>query len=70
MNKINIEIKECSYCGNTEFGKGRQIGEGNLLPVKGVLKGVLNKGTSLYHTVCLNCGSIVRTYVEKPEIFN
>lgn len=64
-----IEIKECPYCGNDTFGKGRQMAQGNIQSTKGVLKGVLSSGTHLYHTICLDCGSIVRSYVEKTDIF-
>lgn len=64
-----IEIEECPYCGNKTFGKGRQMAQGNILSTKGVFKGALGTGTSLYHTICLNCGSVVRSYVEKTDIF-
>lgn len=57
-----IEIKECPYCGNTEFGEGFQRSSGKM---------VINTfgiGQNLHHIICLNCGSIVRSYVKKPDI--
>lgn len=65
-----IEIEKCPQCGNKTFGEGRQMAQGNIQSTKGILKGTLSVGTPLYHTICLNCGSIVRSYVEKPAIFD
>lgn len=64
-----IEIKECPYCGNKTFSEGRQMGQGNVQSTKGVFKGALSSGTPLYHTICLKCGSVVHSYVEKVDIF-
>lgn len=68
---VNVvaEVKTCPYCGGTEFGKGRQMAQGNVLPLKGILKGAFNTGTPLYHMICLSCGSVVRSYVEKSDKF-
>lgn len=60
----NIEIKECPYCGGTEFGEGRQRGHAKLVTSTFALT-----GEDVYHTVCINCGSIVRSFIKGPENF-
>lgn len=69
MNK-KIEIEECPYCGGIKFGKGQQMAQGNIVPTESLLKGAFSKGIPMYHTICMNCGSIVRSYVENTDKFN
>lgn len=64
MSLENIEVKECPYCRGTEFGKGSQRGYAKI--VTGAFDFI---GDNLYHIICSNCGSIVRSYVENPDKF-
>lgn len=46
------------------FGEGRQRGYAKLA------SGTFDLGgDNLYHIVCMNCGSIVRSYVDNPDKF-
>lgn len=64
MDLKNLGVKECPYCGGTEFGKGYQRGYANLF------SGTFDlSGDNLHHIVCMNCGSIVRSYVKHPDKF-
>lgn len=65
-----VTVEECPYCGSKSFGEGRQMAQGNVQSTKGIFKGALTNGTPLYHTICLSCGSVVQSYVEKLDIFN
>ncbi len=64
MSLENIEVKECPYCEGTEFGEGCQRGYAKLVT------GTFDLGgQDIYHIVCMNCGSIVRSYVRHPDKF-
>lgn len=64
MGLQNVEVKECPYCGGTEFGEGYQRGYAK------IVAGVFNLGgDNLYHIICMNCGSVVRSYVRYPDRF-
>lgn len=65
-----IEIEQCPYCGSKKFAEGRQMAQGNIQSTKAIFKGALSSGTPLYHTICLSCGSVVRSYVKKLAIFD
>lgn len=67
--QYQVSIDHCPYCDGETFGEGRQMAQGNILPTEGFLKGVLGSGTPLYHTICLTCGTIVRSYVKKTKSF-
>ena len=58
-----IEIKECPFCGGTEFVKGWQYGSGKLFSDGCLVHG----GQEILHVVCKECSSIVRSYVHYPE---
>jgi predicted nucleic-acid-binding Zn-ribbon protein len=63
MTTMNNTIKFCPYCSGTQFITGRQDGYGAVVPA-----GALSlKSQKLYHVICLNCGSVVRSYVENPS---
>lgn len=57
-------VKECPYCGGTEIIVAYQDGYGAIMSEKSVL-GL--SASALYHSVCRNCGSIVRSYAKEPE---
>ena len=55
-------VEFCPFCNGTEMIEAFQGSQGAIF-------GVNNKmtGTALYHSVCRNCGSVVRSYVKDPE---
>ncbi len=57
-----IKMTKCRFCGGTEFITGYQNFYGAVYSADSLLR-----STSLYHTICRECGSIVRTYVKDPE---
>lgn len=52
----------CPYCGGSEFIETYQDSYGAISAVQNKLG-----GCALYHSVCRNCGSVVRSYVKDPE---
>ena len=52
----------CPACGCTDMIEAYQSGYG-------VVTAVDNKwgGRALYHTVCRQCGTVVRSFVKEPE---
>jgi DNA-directed RNA polymerase subunit RPC12/RpoP len=62
MTKIVYE--ECPYCKSKDLSYGYQVGDGSLkLGVSGVFS------SNIIHTICMECGSIIHSRVEKPEMF-
>ena len=62
MTKIVYE--ECPYCKSKRLSFGYQVGDACLkLGVSGVF------GSNIIHTICMDCGSIIYSRVEKPEMF-
>lgn len=57
----NINIAECPFCGSLEFVEGCHTGYGEITG-----SGFLTSA-SLYHQICRDCGSVVRSYVKNPE---
>ena len=55
---------KCCYCGNETFVIGRQSYQGALTPAE---KKLTLKGQELYHVICLNCGTVIRSYVKNPQ---
>lgn len=60
---MNLKEEKCNYCGGIEFVIGRHNGYGNVFPNKLISI----KDQKLYHVICLNCGTVVRSFVKKPE---
>lgn len=58
-----IKIDKCPYCDSTEFVKGSQAGYASMNPQHGLL------GSSIEHTICKECGSIVHSRITKPNRF-
>jgi len=52
---------KCPYCGKEEFVTGKQG-----TAYAGVKISAL-KQRALYFEICINCGTIIRTYVKSPE---
>lgn len=59
MSKIN---EVCPYCNGKEFVLGRQ---GGYADVQIVENGKVNtrKRSAVEHVICIECGSIVRSYI-------
>ena len=57
----NIKIVECPFCGSLEFVEGVHTGYG------AINGSGLFTGADLYHQICRDCGSVVRSYVKNPE---
>ena len=55
-------VQTCPFCGGYEIIVTFQDGYGAISAVKNKLG-----GRALYHSVCRNCGSVVRSYVKEPE---
>ena len=55
-------VIRCPYCGGTEIIEAFQSYYGAVVSPKNKLG-----GTELYHSVCRNCGSVLRSYVKDPE---
>lgn len=55
-------VTRCPYCGGTEIIEVYQTYYGAVSSVKNKLH-----GADLYHSVCRNCGSVLRSYVKNPE---
>jgi len=54
----------CPYCHGRNFVLARQRGDGRLTYSEIV---TLEPGT-LYHILCLNCGTVVRTFMDDPSV--
>lgn len=57
-------IEKCPYCGKQEFVEGQQDGYGAIVPANRIFT---FKSQILYHTICLNCGAVVKSYVKEPQ---
>lgn len=60
MKKVRITV--CRYCGGTEFITAFQSGYASLTSAESLFK-----FTKIYHTICRDCGSVLRSYVVNPE---
>ena len=58
----NVQYLSCPYCGGTEMIETVQDGYGAISTV-----GNAFLGSGLRHTICRNCGTVVRSYVKDPE---
>ncbi len=57
-------VTKCSHCGGQKFGEGYQSYQGRVQAMHGFFK-----FSPLIHIICLECGTIVRSYVKKPSKF-
>ncbi len=61
--KEEILNEKCLHCGAKENVIGKQAGYSVVNPDKKVAW----TGEILYHVICLNCGSVIRSYVKNPQ---
>ncbi len=57
-------ITKCPFCGGTELAHGYQTYQAEV-----IVYGKMLSSSALYHILCTDCGSVVHSYVEKPEKF-
>ena len=55
-------VVNCPFCGGTEVIESYQTGYASVTATNNMWGGV-----GLYHSICRNCGSVVRSYVKEPE---
>lgn len=60
-------VKKCPNCGNSDFIEGVQGGYAAVSPAS---KTLILKSQALYHVICVNCGTVVKTYVKKSKKIN
>lgn len=63
---MNNEKTTCPYCGCTDIIVGKQAGYAAVIPEK---EKTIFHGQMLYHDICRQCGTIVRSYIKEPEKF-
>lgn len=54
----------CPYCGGSDFIVGKQQGYGSV----SANKAFTFKQQPLYHLICSQCGTVVRSFVNNPEL--
>lgn len=62
MEERDMYVKKCPYCGGNEIIEAYQNGYACI-----TAKSNIWGGQQLCHSVCRNCGSIIRSYVKEPE---
>ena len=55
------KITKCPFCGESKFTIVME--HGAVVSISNPLRTQL-----LYHKICLNCGSIVRSFVKEPKL--
>ncbi len=58
-----IKYEKCPHCGSKENVIGKQDGYAAITPNKIFTM----KQEAIYHVICLNCGTIIRSYVKEPR---
>ena len=62
MNEQKLYV--CPWCGGKDFVEGIQSTYAKVQPNKALTL----KGENLIHVICKNCGTVVRSYVENPQV--
>ena len=62
-----MEYKQdiCPHCGGTETVIGKQTAANEFVVSKYAATNFF--GSALYHVICRNCGTLIRSYVDNPE---
>ena len=55
--------EKCPYCGSEKNVIGRQNGYACIT----ANKALTFKEQKIFHIICLNCGTVIRSFVKKPE---
>ena len=55
-------VTRCPYCGGSEIITTCQTAYGAVTNAESILH-----SAELYHSVCRNCGSVLRSFVKDPE---
>ena len=55
----------CPWCGGKDVVEGIQSAYAKVQPNKTLTF----KGESLVHAICKECGTVIRSYVKNPKIF-
>lgn len=55
-------VKNCPFCDGTEIIESCQGGYASVSGVNNMWS-----AETLYHSICRNCGSVIRSYVKDPE---
>lgn len=59
-----MKQEKCPYCGSKKFVNGVQDGYSKIFPEG---KTFTLKSQVLYHTICLDCGTVVKSFVKNPS---
>lgn len=67
-----MELKQdiCPHCGSIHATVGRQLaarGVGGVVP-EHALTSIFS--TVIYHVICFECGTVIRSYVENPKVLD
>ena len=54
----------CPHCGGTETVVGKQWSHGQVFSKSAITMFV---GQNLFHVICLDCGTVIRSYIEYPK---
>lgn len=54
----------CPWCGGKDVVEGGQSTYAKVQPNKALTL----KGENLIHVICKNCGTVVRSYIENPQV--
>jgi len=54
----------CPHCGGMETVIGKTSGYGRIIPQHAL---TILHAQNVYHIICLNCGTVIRSYVEHPK---
>ena len=59
-----LNEKTCPYCGGSDLLEAEQTTDYSNVRPRGA---VFSSDQKLFMDVCASCGTVVRSYVEKPE---
>ena len=61
-----MEVKKdiCPHCGGTNTVDGKQTGQACVTSKQAW---TLVRSQPLFHVICLDCGTVIRSYIEYPK---